>query len=440
VIYDGLQYELRATRSDKKTYLLVGAFALIVFLALIIRGLGSGDTVPATLFGVLTNASDSTVVRDATVSIPKLGLSAETGSDGVFAIEGIEVGKYQLRVQADSFATAYFPIEIESSKGTLLLGSLIPLITASDSTDEETEEDTQPTKPKRPRYGTLRVKTNVDSAEIVVNGKFLGTGNSTFKRMKLGKHLLSMQCSGYLPFEKRIEIKRGEITDVVAILEEDKPAEREYSAAEYMEQAEELFKQGNYVEAIGYFTLAIAKDKTLARAYRRQAEANIKLGRKLNAQADLLAAARLYTEGGKFKDAIACYDRILAFIPGAATVYQRRGWAKIFSGNFDAGLADLEHGLDLDSDNWLARFQYGKALYFTSNYKESEKQLKKIRRRAEEMPLIVAYLALAYLGRGDESDARKYYEKFMEHASPSDIRMMENEAAWQQLTTLAASD
>ena len=129
-------------------------------------------------------------------------------------------------------------------------------------------------------------------------------------------------------------------------------------------------------------------------AYLRRAEANEASNKTMNARADFRSAADVYLHSNRFAEAINCYDKIIAMAPNASDAYQLRGWAKISSGNYDGGLKDLEKALSFNKDDTQSQFEYGKALYITNNYKESEKILKKIRKYGDDSPEIYAYLAL----------------------------------------------
>lgn len=436
------EYTVRPFRRDPKTLALGGALVTIILLAFIVQSFRASGSAKPALFGVITDASSDVVLTGASVSIPDLEVTTQTDDHGSFRFDRLQDGIYQIRIEKEDFAPAFLPVTLKKGEANMFCTSLVPLASESEyagvnSAEEETE--TQPEE--KPKYGILSIKTNVEDAAIIVNGKTLGEGNRTFRRMKPGKHVLQLKRDGYQDFETSITLTPGKSTEVVAMLDKiEEPTPTEFTAEEYMRQADDLFAQEHYVEAIGYYTLAIAKDRSLAEAYRKQAEANLRLGRDLKAQADLLSAAKIYSASGRFTKAIACYDRIIGFVPTSATVFQRRGWAKIYSGDYAGGLADMEEGLSLDEENWQARFQLGKAYCTTGNYKQAEKNLKKVRKYEEEEPRINGYLALAYLGKGDESEARKYFRKFSELASSQDLDQMSKESSWQQLTALAAAE
>jgi tetratricopeptide (TPR) repeat protein len=160
----------------------------------------------------------------------------------------------------------------------------------------------------------------------------------------------------------------------------------------------------------------------------------------LAAIADFRQAGELFSQSGNYNRAIAAYDQILELSPGAVQIYQLRGWVQIWAGGTQAGLLDLEKALSLDDDNWRARFQLGKALCLTGDYKHAEKHLKKIRKYGEEQPQILAFLALSYLGRDKTGDAVKYYIKYSELATPGSDRQVANLSDWITLTTLAAQE
>jgi tetratricopeptide (TPR) repeat protein len=436
------EYTVRPFRRDPKTLALGGALVTIILVAFIVQSIRASGSSRPTLFGVITDASSNVVLAGASVSIPDLELTTRTDDHGSFRFEHLRNGMYQIRVEKEDFAPAYLPVTLKKGEANTFCTSLVPLApetdyAAADSHVEEAEAQPQ----EQPKYGILSIKTNLDDASIIVNGKTLGKGNRTFQRMKPGTHVLQLKRKGYQDFETSITLTPGETTEVVALLDKIEQATPSApTAEEYMKQADKLFAQEHYVEAIGYYTLAIAKDRNLADAYRKQGEANLKLGRDLKAQADLLSAANIYSSSGKFAEAITCFDRIIGFVPTSAAIFQRRGWAKIYSGDYEDGLDDMEKGLSLDEENWLARFQLGIAYYTTGNYKEAERNLKKVRKYEDVDPRINGYLALTYLGKGDESEARKYYLKFSEQASSEEVNQMIKESSWQQLTALAATE
>jgi len=321
----------------------------------------------------------------------------------------------------------------------MLIASLSPLIPFDESMSEVAIADEQTAEaPPQPTVGTLRIKCNLEDAVITVNGKTLGKGSRTFRRMKLGNHLLVIKRDDYQDFEQKITIAPGKTSEVIAILvpeQEEKPVE--YTAADYFAQAEDFFKKKNYTEAIGYYTLALARDPSMVAAYLQRADANQLKGNKLNARSDLRSAADIYMNAAQYKRAVECYGKIIKLSPRSVEAYQMRGWAKIYSGDYQSGIEDMKKALDLDSKNWRVRFEYSRALHATNNYKDAEKHLKKIQKHGEEAPEILAFLALTKLSRGNDSDARKYYRKFLKFASSAQIARMSAVAGWQRLTAAA---
>lgn len=223
-------------------------------------------------------------------------------------------------------------------------------------------------------------------------------------------------------------------------LEDARPsAPAEYTAQDFFTQAETLFGEQQYVEAVGYYTLALAKDNTMVKAYLRRAEAHLAAGKKLNARADYRSAADLYLNAGQYAQAIGCYDKIIAFQPDAADAYTLRGWARIASGNYDGGAADLEKSLSFSPEDKQAQIDVGKAYYMVGRYKDAEKVLKKLKKFGDESPEIYGYLALSHLAMGNEGEARKTYEQFRKAASSSVVARMSTESGWQRLTALAGN-
>jgi hypothetical protein len=439
ITYGNQQYIIKRGSIDRKQLMLGGAAALTIIAILLIIGL-SGSSVPKPyLYGVVTSVETKEVLAGISVSIPQTGASTVTDEAGMFTFPGLPNGRYDVKIEGTLYEARMIPVSIANGESKMIHGTLSPLLsqmtsyatTAPRSTNESVVNS-------GPIFGTLKVKCGIADAMVLVDGKALGSANQTFKRMMPGTHTVVVTREGYENWEQQVRIDEEETTTLTVNLTEAKSSgPTEYTAADFFQQAEALLAEKNYTEAIGYYTLALAKDNSMVQAYLRRAEANEASNKAMNARADLRSAADLYLHSNRFADAIGCYDKIIAIAPNASDAFQLRGWAKISSGNYDGGLKDLEKALSFNKDDTQSQFEYGKALYITNNYKESEKILKKIRKYGDDSPEIYAYLALTYLAQGSESDARKNYEAFTKRANSSQVARMTTESGWQRLTATA---
>ncbi|TFH64461.1 MAG: PEGA domain-containing protein, partial [Candidatus Zixiibacteriota bacterium] len=407
ITYGNQQYMIKKGSIDRKQLIIGGALGLIVIAVLLIIGF-SGATVPKpALYGVVTSAETKEVLAGISVSIPQTGASTVTDEAGMFTFPGLPDGRYDVKMEGTFYEAQMMPTSIINGESKMVHGTLSPLLSQMTSFATTAPRSTNESVVNTgPIFGTLKVKCSISDAMVLVDGKAIGSANQTFKRMMPGTHTVVVTRDGYENWEQQVRIDEEETTTLTVNLTEAKAAGPvEYSADDFFQQAEALLAEKNYTEAIGYYTLALAKDNTLVQAYLRRAEANEASNKTMNARADFRSAADLYLHSNRFADAITCYDKIIEMAPNAFDAYQLRGWAKISSGKYDSGLKDLEKALSFNKDDTQSQFEYGKALYITNNYKESEKILKKIRKYGDDSPEIYAYLALTYLAQGSESDA-----------------------------------
>jgi len=439
ITYGNQQYMIKKGSIDRKQLILGGVLGLIVIAVLVIRGF-SGTTVPKpALYGVVTNTETKEVLAGISVSIPQTGASTVTDEAGMFTFPGLPNGSYDVKMEGTLYEAQMMPLSIVNGESKMLHGTMSPLpsqgTTYASTVPRSTSENVANSGPL---FGALKVKCSISDAMVLVDGKAIGSANQTFKRVTPGTHTVEVKREGYEDWAQQVKIDEEETTTLTVNLTEAKAAGPvEYTANDFFQQAEALLAEKNYTEAIGYYTLALAKDNSMVQAYMRRAEANEASNKTMNARADFRSAADLYLHSNQLATAVTCYDKIIEMSPTASDAYQLRGWAKISSGNYDGGLKDLEKALSFNKDDTQSQFEYGKALYITSNYKESEKILKKIRKYGDDSPEIYGYLALTYLAQGSESDARKNYEAFTKRATSAQVARMTTESGWQRLTATA---
>ncbi len=442
VVHNDREYVVRPGAIDKRSWILGGILAAVLVIIMIVQSLTAPEPMKATLFGVATNSETNEVLAGISVSIPQLNISTVTDEHGVFKFAGVADGRYDVKFEGELYEARFFPIIIQNNQSDILYGTVTPLLPKSSRTSTPTRSVTVASVPSddQPEYGTLKIQCNVADASVLLDGKTLGKTSQVFKRLKPGTRNIVIQADGYQEIAQVVNVVAGQTTELTAnllSLNDNKPVE--YTADDFFEQAEVLFGEQKYIEAVGYYTLALAKNSSMVKSYLRRAEAHLQAGKPLNARADYRSAADLYINSGMYNQAIACYDKIISFQPDASDAFSLRGWAKIAVGDFDNGLSDLQKVLNFSPEDQQAQFDLGKAYYITNRYKDAEKILKKIRKNGDEYPEIYGYLALTELAQGDESDARKAYDSFRKVASSGQIARMSTQSGWQRLTALAGN-
>ncbi len=439
VVYGNQHYMIKKGALDRKILIAGGAIGLIMLTMLLIILFGGSSAPKPMLFGVVTDAQTKQVLAGISVSIPQTGASTITDEDGTFKFANLANGRYDIKMEGIQYEPFMIPTSISNDESKVMAASLIPIVSQRGTFSETIPQPTDANVANLgPIYSGLKIKCSVTDAMVIVDGKTLGSVGQTFRKVLPGTHTVEVRRDGYEIWSQEVKLDEDQTTTLTVILSEAKPEKpTEYSANEFFQQAEALLGEDKYTEAIGYYTLALAKDNTMVQAYLRRAEANLASGKSLNARADYRSAADVYLHMNQFASAVSCYDKIIEMSPNAADAYQLRGWAQISAGNYDAGLKDLSKALSFNKDDTQSLFEYGKALYITGNYKDAEKTLKKIRKFGDDSPEIYGYLALAYLSQGNDSDARKNYEAFSKRASSAQTARMTTESGWQRLTAMA---
>ena len=427
---------------DKRSWILGGVLVAIFIIIAIVQSITAPVPIKATLFGVVTNSETNEVLAGISVAIPQLSAATVTDEHGVFQFAGVPDGRYDVRVEGGLYEARFFPVVVKNNQSEIVSGSLNPILPEASAASSPIRSTSVPTTPseEQPEFGTLKITCNVADASVLLDGKSLGKVSQVFKRLNPGARNIVVRADGFQEIAQSVNIVGGQSTELTAnLLAINGDAPVEYTANDFFDQAEALFQEQKYVEAVGYYTLALAKNSTMVKAYLRRAEAHLQVGKKLNARADYRSAADLYINTAMYSQAIACYDKIIEFQPDASDAYNLRGWARISAGNYDDGLQDLQKALSFTPDDQQALFDVGKAYYVTNRYKDAEKILKKIRKHADEYPEIYGYLALTELAQGDENNARKAYDAFRKVASSAQIARMSTLSGWQRLTALAGN-
>ncbi len=442
IYHNDQEYLVRKGAIDKRSWILGGVLVAVLVIIMIVQSLTAPAPMKATLFGVVTNSETNEVLAGISVSIPQLNISTVTDENGLFQFKGVANGRYDVKLEGGLYEARFFPVIIQDNQSDIVFGNVTPLLPQISRTSTPPRSVVVVPSPaeEQPEYGTLKIQCNIADANVLLDGKTLGKISQVFKRLKPGARNIVIQADGYQEIAQVVNIVGGQTTELTAnllALNDNQPIE--YTADDFFEQAEALHREQKYIEAVGYYTLALAKNSSMVKAYLRRGEAHLQAGKRLNARADYRSAADLYINSAMYSQAIACYDKIIEFQPDASDAFSLRGWAKISAGDYDNGLNDLQKALSFTPDDQQALFDVGKAFYVTNRYKDAEKILKKIRKHGDEYPEIYGYLALTELAQGDENDARKSYDSFRKVASSAQIARMSNQSGWQRLTALAGN-
>ena len=131
------------------------------------------------------------------------------------------------------------------------------------------------------------------------------------------------------------------------------------SPESYINQADELYKQGKLIQAIESYKEAIYVDP--------------------NNSANFVTLARIQVFAGQYQDAIVNTQNALLKNQNNSLAYAVNGWALSFTGDNLAAEAAIKRALELDPNNALAHAYYAEVLVNTENYEDLERAIEESR-------------------------------------------------------------
>jgi len=440
VTYAGRTYSVAGKKANIKDIALTAAAGLIpiILLAVGISGIFAPSQ-PGKVIGLVLNSETMSVVPSAEVMMNELDRIIQTDEKGMFIFEGLDGGNWSLVASKPQFRTASLGFNLPDGGTSVVTLYMKPVVSAGlDDNDEgkAAKKEKQKTV-KTPLFGKLHVNTNVPDARVIVDNKVLGPGNKTYSRLYEGEHKLVVMKEGYKEFSGNFKVEHDKTTTLDIDLEEIEiaynPSEITYD--QYLAKANDLASKENWQEAVGNYTMALAK-KTDPEIYHGRAAAYLNLGQKNQAQADFLKASQAYVKGGQTSRAVECLNEILKLSPDHTRALRARGLILLRTGEYKKALEDLRRAEEINEDSFDNQIALGEALYIMGDYKESLKHFKKARKLDETNARVYALSALASMARGKDKDARKYYKGFEIRASAADINEFSSNPEWQRLTQM----
>lgn len=440
IIYLGRKYYIRKKHKNvKKQYKLgIIVIALLLVSILSFSAIFSGHNT-GKLVGLLINLETNSIVSEAQITIDELGLNFYTDENGLFFISQIDAGDWSLSASKPQYRTAALGFSIskgETQVVTLIMEPSVPSLRDSKNNANNSGID-KPVKKKT--YGKLAVIANVANARIIIDNKVMGAGNKTFSKLYPGKHKLVVTKEGYKEHSETIVVKANQTTSAHITMEEIAVAYNptEIGYEQYLKKADDYASQNNWREALGNYTLALAK-KEDADIYFKRSNAYQELNQNDQAIADLFKAAQLFSNHGTITRTLESFNQILKLSPRNSRALRERGFALLRKGEFEKAIIDLKQAVKIDSKSFANQIALGEALYIVGEYKESLKYLKKARKIDNSNARVYALTALSSLAKGSEKDARKYYKGFDLRATDLDRAEFDSDPDWQRLAHLVA--
>jgi tetratricopeptide (TPR) repeat protein len=397
--------------------------------------------IPGKVVGLVLNAKTGEVIPKAQVVLDEQGKTLFTNAQGMFVIDNLEPGTWSISASKPQYKTAAVSFAHASGATSILTLSLDPSIAVVEKVENRNEAKKKEPSPVKevpiPNYGQLTVIANIPQARVIVDNKVLGPGNTTYSNITAGKHRLVVMAQGYKEFSSTIDIERNKNNKFNIELEKIKTeyVPSEITFEEYLVKADALASKKDWQEAIGNYTLALAKYED-GETYYKRSRAYVQMGQQTQAINDLFKASRFYTSEGRLNQAIECLNEILDWRPENTKAFRERGFAYLRLGDFEQAIDDLKEAVDIDDDDFDNHMALGEAYYIIGQHGDALKYLRKARGIDDSNARVFALSALASLAKGEKGDAGRYFKEFEERASAQDRAEFAGDPDWQTLSDL----
>ncbi|HEQ99871.1 MAG TPA: tetratricopeptide repeat protein [candidate division Zixibacteria bacterium] len=441
IIVRGKKFRAKKKAFEWKGIYLGTALGIIIILAVaLVISRPPIPVIPGKVVGQVLNAKTGEVIPKAQVVINEQGKTLFTDTHGLFVIDGLDAGTWSISASKPQYKSAAVSFAHAPGATSILTLSLDPSVAVVEQAANRKEEKKEQSAVKEvaiPNYGQLTVIANIPQARVIVDNKILGPGNTTYSNITAGKHKLVVMAQGYKEFSGTVNIERNKNNKINVELEKIKTAyvPSEITFEEYLIKADAMASKGDWQEAIGNYTLALAKHED-GDAYYKRSRAYVQVGQQTQEINDLFKAAQFYTSEGRLHRSVESLNEILDWTPENAKAYRERGFAYLRLGDFEQAIDDLKEAIDIDDKDFDNHMALGEAYYIMGQHKDALKYLKKARNIDDSNARVYALAALASLARGDEGDAKKYFKDFEMKAGEQDRAEFARDPDWLKLSEI----
>lgn len=447
-------YMLRPGKMGKKVKL--GLFAAAVVIVLL--GIASQFVKPplsgdGEIVGLILDKKGQPYLEGARIDILPLNKSTTSNAQGFFRFELIPPGTYELTYELGDQYVGGGNVTVTAGQMTLMTFNRLeprafaekkksepPQVTPETSKSAGTPQQKSRLssgKETSSRYGKIRLEANVENARLILDGKVLGAGNTTYTRIKDGQHTITVNKAGYSEYTEIVRVRADEtITIRASLVRQAKSAAENLSADNFLSLGRDALSAGDVDGAIEDFSKAIDLSPGLSEAYLQRAEAYELAGKIEKASDDCVRAGEIYRISGDNSRAIDAFSSALKLFPESATALVGRAGALLDNGEYRWALNDYEVALKKEKDFYPALYGAGICYFSLGDYKKAEKHFKKAQKQNSSDPYLYHYLLLTYLGRDDVKNLRKTYAQFKEIATPVELAELKSSGRFEPVIRL----
>ena len=438
-------YILKPIERKKIPYLYIGIAALVI-LIVAISLIATDKKVKdyGHIYGYVYNQKSKAHLPDALIVVKELGKRVKSGNLGLFELDMIPPGSYDLEVNLAGFQTEQSFAMVEKKKGAQLRIGLKPeqapeIAMTEQRTPEPATESVKPT-PSQEQFGKIKVKVDVPEAIVLVDNKMVGKGSATYSEISTGPHTLRITANGYQDWAKNIKVASGKTLELEADLSEVKYVEQ-ISATDFVRAGKEAFNQGNHDKALENYIKAVRANSKDGNAYLGRGLTYQQLEQNKKAKEDLTTAAKLFVDAKGYAQATKCYNALLEMSPDDADLYYYRGLCYSKTGEYDESIQDLQKATDLRPKFFWAYLQLSYVYYKAGQYEQSVESAEKAKKVNPHDKRVYVRLAESYLAVGDKTKTKENYSRFTELTTLADREDMKEDPEWKKvLQALNISD
>jgi Tfp pilus assembly protein PilF len=432
----------------KPEYKIAAIAAVFVILLIIVGKQFLSPTLPGsgTVVGMVLDSEGRPVASNVEVALPEAGKKTRSDALGFFRFDQVPTGAYAVRVTLPGGKIGTDNISIVADQITTIslgprttwterpgapLSATLPPPTTATVSGKETSPPSSPsgrtdqtTSPSNKEYATLKLAANVDEATVTVDGKVLGVGNLSYKKLTPGKHDVTVTKNGFGAWKGQVQLKANETHTLSVTL-----APMEAGTAETAVSAEALYQSGraqlaagNTAGAIDDLTKAIVQKPSMADAYAARAETYQLRGDITAADSDYVRAGEIYAMQDRVTAAQDMFTKALNI--NARSIPAMLNRADLYARQEDktAAIKEYQAVLRLDEFNFRANYDLGKLYFASGDNKEADKRLRKAQEINPKVPEVYHYLMLNYFARDDFKKVKKAYTDFKLTASEEQIQ------------------